>query len=65
MPQLTAKLCKSDHRKYRITHIVFATILENETDKIYDWVEAKTRKSQASFQIIEVSSEPLPRMRLE
>ena len=32
---------------------------------IYDGVEAKTRKSQASFQIIQVSSEALPRMRLE
>ena len=33
--------------------------------RIYDGVEAETRKSQASFQIIQVSSEALPRMRLE
>ena len=35
------------------------------TKRIYDGVEAETRKSQASFQIIQVSSEALPRMRLE
>ena len=35
------------------------------TDRIYDGVEAETRKSQASFQIIQVSSEAMPRMRLE
>ena len=33
--------------------------------RIYDGVEAETRKSQASFQIIQVSSEALPRMRPE
>ena len=33
--------------------------------RICDGVEAETRKSQASFQIIQVSSEALPRMRLE
>ena len=33
--------------------------------RIFDGVEAETRKSQASFQIIQVSSEALPRMRLE
>ena len=33
--------------------------------RIYDGVEAETRKSQASFQIIQVSSEALPRMRLK
>ena len=36
-----------------------------EIKRIYDGVEAETRKSQASFQIIQVSSEALPRMRLE
>ena len=34
-------------------------------NRIYDGVEVETRKSQASFQIIQVSSEALPRMRLE
>ena len=37
----------------------------SENIRIYDGVEAETRKSQASFQIIQVSSEALPRMRLE
>ena len=40
-------------------------ILLVETKRIYDGVEAETRKSQASFQIIQISSEALPRMRLE
>ena len=48
---------------------VFATTSEMsvlcEFKRFYDWVEAETRKSQASFQIIQVSSEALPRMRLE
>ena len=38
--------------------------IKSETIRIYDGVEAETRKSQASFQIIQVSSEALPRMRL-
>ena len=38
---------------------------EANFNKIYDGVEAETRKSQASFQIIPVSSEALPTMRLE
>ena len=33
--------------------------------RIYDLVEAETKKSLASFQIIQVSSEALLRMRLE
>ena len=37
----------------------------SEINRIYDGVEAETRKSQASFQIFQVSSEALPRMRLE
>ena len=40
-------------------------LLGFETKRIYDGVEAETRKSQASFQIIQVSFEALPRMRLE
>ena len=39
--------------------------LNCEFKTIYDGVEAKTRKSQASFQIIQVSSAALPRMRRE
>ena len=35
-----------------------------DSNRIYDGVEAETRKSQAFFQIIQVSSEALPRMRL-
>ena len=31
-----------------------------DTNRIYDGVEAETRKSEASFQIIQVSSEALP-----
>ena len=41
-----------------------ATTATAKTKRIYDGVEAETRKSQASFQIIQVSSEALPRMRL-
>ena len=37
----------------------------SDTKRIYDRVEAETRKSQESFQIIQDSSEALPRMRLE
>ena len=37
----------------------------SEIKRMYDEVEAETRKSQASFQIIQVSSEALPRKRLE
>ena len=33
--------------------------------KIYHEVEDETKKSQASFQIIQVSSKTLPRMRIE
>ena len=40
-------------------------VLVTKNKRIYDGVEAETRKSQASFQIIQVSSEALPRMRLE
>ena len=36
-----------------------------ELQRIYDGVEGDTRKLKAMFQIIEVSSEALPRMRLE
>ena len=39
--------------------------LLRKNKRIYDGVEAETRKSQASFQIIQVSSEALLRMRLE
>ena len=35
------------------------------TKRIYDLVEAETKKSLASFQIIQVSSEALLSMRLE
>ena len=37
----------------------------NLTNRICVGVEAETRKSQASFLIIHVSSEALPRMRLK
>ena len=37
----------------------------HEIKRIYDGVEVKTRKYQASFQIIQVSFKALPRMRLE
>ena len=40
-------------------------VFYSDNKRIYDGVEAETRKSQASFQIIQVSSEALPRMRLE
>ena len=36
-----------------------------ETNRIYVGVEAETRKSQARFQIIQVSCEALPGMKLE
>ena len=36
-----------------------------QTNRINDGAEAETRKSQASFQIIQVSPEAVPRMRLE
>ena len=36
-----------------------------EINRIYDGAEAKTRNSQASYQIIQVSCEALPSMRLE
>ena len=38
---------------------------DKKINRIYDGVEAETRKSQASFQIIQVSSEALLRMRPE
>ena len=38
---------------------------KSEIKRIHDGVEDETRKSQASFQIIQVSPEALPRMRLE
>ena len=47
---------------------IYNTMILDEpyvTKRIYDGVEAKTRKYQASFQIIQVSSEALPRTRLE
>ena len=37
----------------------------NGIDRIYDGAEAETTESQASFQILQVSAEALPRMRLE
>ena len=36
-----------------------------KTNRIHKGVEAETRKSQARFKINQVSSEALPRMRLE
>ena len=36
-----------------------------ELQRIYDGVEGDIRKLKAMFQIIEISSEALPRMRLE
>ena len=35
-------------------------LIDAEINRIYDGVDAETRKSQASFQIFQVSSEALP-----
>ena len=49
--------------KFRSIHDDLNFMFSN-TKRSYDGVEAETRKSQASFQIIQVSSETLPKMRL-
>ena len=45
--------------------IIIILSAEHEIKRIYDGVEAETRKSQVSLQIIQVSSEAQPKMRLE